>query len=316
MLPDPKLTPPLEAAPGLIFRMLAPMLEMVFRMAAEEPAPISIMAMTDPTPITIPRVVSMARMGLRRRALQGGFYGAIDFHDGPPASVSGRPVIPEGWRDRRKSPVHDHAVVDADDPFRVQGNIGVMGHQDDGDAAPFIEFTEHGENFLAGTRVQVARGFIGEEHRRTVDQRPGDGHPLLLPAGKLGRLVIHPISQPHQTEHDLGPEPGLPLGKILGRVGKGHGHVFQSAGTGQEIKTLEDEADLPVSHLGTPVGGQSDISWPSSQYSPEVGRSRQPRMCIRVLFPDPEAPIRATRSPRETVSETPLSTGTVRSPRW
>ena len=44
------------------------MLAMLFRMAAEEPAPISIMAITDPTPITIPRVVNMARMGLRRRA--------------------------------------------------------------------------------------------------------------------------------------------------------------------------------------------------------------------------------------------------------
>jgi hypothetical protein len=43
---------------------------MVFRMAAEDPVPISIMAMTAPTPITMPRVVSNARIGLRRSALK------------------------------------------------------------------------------------------------------------------------------------------------------------------------------------------------------------------------------------------------------
>ena len=59
-----------------------------------------------------------------------------------------------------------------------------------------------------------------------------------------------------------------------------------------------------------------DTSCPSSQYSPEVGRSRQPRMFISVLLPDPEAPIRATSSPWATLRETPLSTGTAMSPRW
>ena len=61
---------------------------------------------------------------------------------------------------------------------------------------------------------------------------------------------------------------------------------------------------------------RDDTFSPSSQYSPEVGRSRQPRMFISVLLPDPEAPIRATSSPRATVTETPLSTGTSMSPSW
>ena len=40
------------------------------------------------------------------------------------------------------------------------------------------------------------------------------------------------------------------------------------------------------------------ISWPSSQYLPEVGWSRHPRMFIKVVLPEPEAPISATISPR------------------
>jgi len=67
--PAPKLTPPLAAVPGNISRTLAPMVAMVFWMAAEEPVPISIMAMTAPTPMTMPRVVSSARIGLRRSAV-------------------------------------------------------------------------------------------------------------------------------------------------------------------------------------------------------------------------------------------------------
>ena len=66
-LPPPKLTPPLEAVPGRIIRLLAPMLAMVAWMALEEPWPISIMAMTAATPMTMPSVVRAARMTLRRR---------------------------------------------------------------------------------------------------------------------------------------------------------------------------------------------------------------------------------------------------------
>src|SRR5262249_24114293 len=39
-------------------------------------------------------------------------------------------------------------------------------------------------------------------------------------------------------------------------------------------------------------------------------------MFISVDLPEPEAPIRATNSPRSMVSETPLRTGTSTSPRW
>jgi hypothetical protein len=69
LLPDPKVTPPLEAAPGLKSRTLAPMVEMDFWIADEEPAPISIIAITAPTPIMIPRAVNMARIGVRRNAV-------------------------------------------------------------------------------------------------------------------------------------------------------------------------------------------------------------------------------------------------------
>ena len=58
-----------------------------------------------------------------------------------------------------------------------------------------------------------------------------------------------------------------------------------------------------------------DISCPSSQYWPVLGWSRQPRIFIKVLLPEPLAPMSATNSPRAMDSDTPFSTGTSTSPR-
>jgi hypothetical protein len=68
LLPDPWLTPLMLTAPGMITRVLAPMLAMVRWMAIVVPLPISIIEMTAATPMTIPNVVSIVRITLRQRA--------------------------------------------------------------------------------------------------------------------------------------------------------------------------------------------------------------------------------------------------------
>ena len=55
-------------------------------------------------------------------------------------------------------------------------------------------------------------------------------------------------------------------------------------------------------------------SIPSMKNWPLDGMSRQPRMFIIVDFPDPEAPMIATKSPRSTVIDTPRSAVTSTSP--
>ena len=39
-------------------------------------------------------------------------------------------------------------------------------------------------HLLAQLQVQGAQGFVQQEHLGLVDQRPGDGHTLLLSAGE------------------------------------------------------------------------------------------------------------------------------------
>src|SRR5579883_907096 len=56
------------------------------------------------------------------------------------------------------------------------------------------------------------------------------------------------------------------------------------------------------------------MSRPSTSTCPLVGWSRPPRICSRVVLPEPEAPTIATRSPVATDSTTPRSTSRVSGP--
>ena len=53
---------------------------------------------------------------------------------------------------------------------------------------------------------------------------------------------------------------------------------------------------------------------PARRYSPELGVSRQPRMCIRVDLPEPDGPMMATYSPAEMDRLTPRSAATAMEP--
>ena len=74
----------------------------------------------------------------------------------------------------------------------------------------------------------------------------------------------------------------------------------------------------PIRRLRTQARSVSDsrvTSPPSISCRPDVGRSRKPSRLISVVFPEPDAPISATISPRAIESETPRSTGTSIDPR-
>src|SRR5487761_1692937 len=56
------------------------------------------------------------------------------------------------------------------------------------------------------------------------------------------------------------------------------------------------------------------MSRPSTSTWPLLGRSSPPRICSRVVLPEPEAPTIATRSPAATASAAPRSTSSVTGP--
>ena len=89
-----------------------------------------------------------------------------------------------------------------------------MGDEDGGDA----EFLLDGPDLVAQADpdlgVERREWFVQKKHPRFDGQRPGQGHPLLLPSRHLVREVAFLAGQADEVEHLLGPATNL-LGGLL-----------------------------------------------------------------------------------------------------
>ena len=110
-----------------------------------------------------------------------------------------------------------------------------------------VELPQQSHNGFPGAAVEVAGGFIGQDKCWIVDQRPGDGHPLPLPAGQFGWFMVDPFCQTHPRQRLLTLGAGSAC-RDAAAVKQGQQHVFQSGQAGQQIKCLKDKADFPVAH--------------------------------------------------------------------
>ena len=103
------------------------------------------------------------------------------------------------------------------------------------------------EDALAGDIVQRAGGLVAQQQLGIFGQRPGDGHPLLFAAGKLGGKVVHPVAQTHLPQGLTGVQ-RLP-GDLRGQL-----HVFQRRQVLHQVVELEHEAHVKPPVLGEPPG--------------------------------------------------------------
>ena len=67
----------------------------------------------------------------------------------------------------------------------------------------------------ARSGIEVARRFIRQKKGRFPGQRAGNGHTLLLAAGKLCVLMVHAFEQAHALEHFFAAGTSLPGGHAL-----------------------------------------------------------------------------------------------------
>ena len=75
-----------------------------------------------------------------------------------------------------------------------------MGHVDERDPDLALELLELDLHLVAELAVERAERLVEEQHRRVVDQGPGQGDPLLLAARQLpGPAPLVP-GQPHELE--------------------------------------------------------------------------------------------------------------------
>ena len=78
-----------------------------------------------------------------------------------------------------------HAIADRHDAVDLARNAGVVADDDGGDAHLARQRAEGVVDEARRRRVDLARGFVGQQQRRVVGQPHGDRHALLLAARQL-----------------------------------------------------------------------------------------------------------------------------------
>ena len=118
-----------------------------------------------------------------------------------------------------------------------------MGDDDHRDAQGPVQLLQQRQDGGGGGGVQGGGSLVAQKHIRLGGQCPGDGHPLLLSAGKLGGIGVGLVLQPHCLQQLQGTLPGLAGGNALQL--QGEAHVLQAGALHQQVEALEDHGDLP-----------------------------------------------------------------------
>jgi len=127
-------------------------------------------------------------------------------------------------------------------------------------------------------------------------------------------VVIRTVAETDELQHLYGALVAIGRLRRAATVEQRQLDVVERRRARQQVEPLEDEPDLLVAHGASASFDMRDTSWPSRKYCPEVGRSRQPTMCMKVDLPEPEVPVTARNSPGWTSRLTPRSAFTWTSP--
>ena len=91
----------------------------------------------------------------------------------------------------------DPAADHVDDAIGVVDHALIVSDQEDGRPLGTVRHApEQLQDRLAGFGVERGGRLVGEDQRRVIDERPGDGDPLLLAPRERCRQVVDPLAQP------------------------------------------------------------------------------------------------------------------------
>ena len=139
---------------------------------------------------------------------------------------------------------HDAAAAHLNDAVSHTGQCRVVGNNNDGASGLAAGILQKAQHLFAGAVVQRTGGLVAEQQLGVFGQCAGNGHPLLLAAGKLRREVVQPLAQPHAAQ-------GLGGVQRVAADLAGKFHVFQCGQVLHQVVELEHKA-----HIVPAVGGQ------------------------------------------------------------
>src|SRR5262245_40291881 len=92
-----------------------------------------------------------------------------------------------------------------------------------------IQIRKQRENLISRLRVQCAGRFIGKNQGWVIDEGSGDGHPLLLSAGKLVGPMMEAVRETHPIQDRMGPT--YSFRPPDSGIGERQFHVLQGTGS-------------------------------------------------------------------------------------
>ena len=104
-------------------------------------------------------------------------------------------------------------------------------------------------DLASGPGIEVAGGFVGEEHIRIGRKRTRQGDSLLLAARELCRIVVESLSQAN---------PSKTFGRVLARVriatklSRQH-HVLKCGEAAKKLECLKNKTDMLLTKAGAPI---------------------------------------------------------------
>ena len=117
-----------------------------------------------------------------------------------------------------------------------------MGNHQHGHAL-FGQLPHHGQHFASQLRVKGRSRLVKIDDLRVRCQRTGNGHALLLAAGKLARIVVGSVGKAHLFQHLHANGIRLLFGHFAGND-EALGHVLQGSLVAEQIVALEHKGRL------------------------------------------------------------------------
>ena len=134
------------------------------------------------------------------------------------------------------------------------GEGGIVGNDDDGLAGGAAGILQQLQDALAGDIIQRAGGLVTEQELGVFRQRPGDGHPLLLSAGKLIGIGVGLVGQTDLFQQ--GPRLLLRLLPVPPQhMDLRIREVFQNGEMGKQVEALEHQPEAGPRPLQLCPGG-------------------------------------------------------------
>ena len=119
-----------------------------------------------------------------------------------------------------------------------------MGNIYKGNAHLLLDTLQLVLHILAQTQIQCAQRLVQKQHLRPVHQGSGDGHPLLLAAGKLIHAPLFKALQTHDAQHFRDTLTDLRF-RHLGNA-QAESNVFKHVQMREQRILLEHRVDLPL----------------------------------------------------------------------